>query len=189
MSFIKFCKTIDWQKVIDVCQSLDDLNDSQYRFVKGRTIELLIQELSNGVLEFVGEKHKDFNCKKYKCTVELKSLVSQNLYNKKTMRPNFTVKFNNSNGTNKVEINPNHVTDYLLVVLKNGVVLVEKKVVLENLKHQGDGWDLKLQPDKVIEISGKVDINTKYIINMKEKIDSVITNTIRNLDKFEVDNV
>lgn len=186
MNFIQYCKTIDWQKVIDVCQSLDDLNDSQYRFVKGRTIELLIEELSNGVLQFVGERHKDFDCKKYKCTIELKSLVSQNLYNKKTMRPNFTLKFNNSNGTNKVDLNPDHVTDYLLAVLKNGVVLVEKKVILENLTHQGDGWDLKLQPNKVIEISGRINPNAKYSINMKEKIDTVIKNTIRNLDNFEI---
>lgn len=106
VTFIDWAKTIDWQKVNDVCESLDDLNDSQYRFIKGRFIELLIEDCSKGVLTYVGEKHKDFDCKKYNVTVELKSETSNKLYNRKGLKNNFGIRFNNSMGTNKQDLNP-----------------------------------------------------------------------------------
>lgn len=179
--FVKWAKTIDWQHINNVCDSLDDLNDSQYRFLKGRFIELLIEHNSDGVLEFVGEKHKDFNCKKFNCTIELKSEVSNSLYNKKSMRPNFQVIFNNSMGTNKSTTDPDHVTDYLIIVKKDGAVLVDKKTILENVVHNGDGCVLKLQPQKVTELSGKVAPNKKYVLNIKQQVDLLLKETIANL--------
>lgn len=188
MGFIEYCKTLDWQKVVDFCHSLDDLNDAQYRFVKGRAVELLIESLSSGVLTFVGERHKDFNCPEYGCTVELKSIASAKLYNKKGLPKKITVKFNNSNGTNKASINPDHVTDYLLVVLKNGVVVVEKTVVLDNLTHCGDGWNLVLTPDKVVQISGKLEHKNTYGLRLKEGVDNLIRAAISGLEKQEIKN-
>lgn len=180
--FIKWAKTIDWQTINNVCDSLDDLNDSQYRFLKGRFIELLVEHYSKGVLEFVGEKHKDFNCKKFKCTIELKSEVSNSLYNKKTMRPNFNIRFSNSMGTNKTEIDPNHVTDYVIIIKKDGVVLVDKKTVLESVVTHGDGFTLKLQPNKVVELSGKLTPNKKIQLNIKEQVDLLMKQTISQLE-------
>lgn len=179
--FIDWAKTVDWQAINNVCNSLDDLNDSQYRFLKGRFIELLVEHYSKGFLEFVGEKHKDFNCNQYNCTIELKSEVSNSLYNKKSMRPNFSVIFNNSMGTNKVAIDPDHVTDYLIIIKKDGVILVDKKTILENVKSNGDGFVLKLQPNKVIELSGKLSPNKKYELNIKKKVDLLLKETIINL--------
>ena len=185
-TFPEYCKTIDWQKINDVCESLDDLNDSQYRFIKGRFIELLVEQLSNGVLEFVGEKHKDFNCKQYNCSVELKSEVSNSLYNKKGLKANFGVRFNNSMGTNKDTLDPDHVTDYLIIVKKDGVVLVDKQTVLQNVKQHGDGFTLSLQPGKVIELTGKVSQKDKYKLDMKWRIDNLLKVTIQHLDSLKV---
>lgn len=186
MGFIDYCKTLDWQKVVDFCHSLDDLNDAQYRFVKGRAVELLIEHLSGGVLKFVGERHKDFDCPRFGCTVELKSIASAKLYNKKGLQKKFAVKFNNSNGTNKDAINPQHVSDYLLVVLQNGVVVAEKSAVLDNLTHSGDGWNLVLTPDKVVEVSGKLDHSTTYTVRLKEGVDNLIKTAISNLENLKV---
>ena len=41
--FVARCKEINWQKIINVCKSLEDLNDGQLRFLKGRVIELLVE--------------------------------------------------------------------------------------------------------------------------------------------------
>lgn len=193
MTFIEWCKTIDWQKINDVSESLDDLNDSQFRFIKGRFIELLVEDCSKGVLTFVGEKHKDFDCKKYNCTIELKSEVSQNLYKKVPkqkgkfeLKPNFGIRFNNSMGTNSNTVDPNHVTDYLIIIKSDGVVLVDKQNVLQNIKIHGDGCTLSLQPHKVTELTGRIVQKDKYKLDIKWRIDNLLKVTIQHLDTMKV---
>lgn len=181
--FVTWIKTLDWQKIHSVCNSLDDLNDSQYRFLKGRFIELLIENFSKGVLTFVGEKHKDFDCDKYKCTVELKSEVSNTIYTKKGLRSTITVRFNNSMGTNKTTLDPDHVADYIIIVKKDGTILVDKNTVLKSVKAHGDGFSLLLKPVDVIELSGKIKTTEKHTINLKQRVDNLITETITKLVK------
>lgn len=186
MTFVDWAKTVDWQKINDVCESLDDLNDSQYRFIKGKFIELLVEDQSSGVLTYVGAKHKDFDCNQYNVTLELKSETSNNLYNKKGLKPNFSVRFNNSLGTNKDSLDINHVTDYLIIVKKDGAVLVDKKTILQNVVSYGDGFILTLQPTKVVELTGRLFQKDKYKIDLKWRIDNLLKVVIKNLDTMKV---
>ena len=182
MTFTEFCKTLDWQKIINVCSSVDDLNDSQYRFVKGRFIELLVENLSNKVLVYIGDKHKDFVSKQYNCSVELKSQTSTGLYLKKgNLRSTFTVRFNNSMGNNKEILDPLHVADYLIIVMKDGAVLVNKDTILQNLVYYKDGYTLKLRPQHVIELTGKMSVLKTYNLNLKQKIDNLLLHEIQNI--------
>lgn len=186
MTFTEWAKTINWQTINDVCESLDDLNDSQYRFIKGRFIELLVENFSVGVLTFVGDRHKDFDCKQFNCTVELKSVTSQNLYTKKgKLRKTINFILNNSMGTNSTTLDPNHVADYVIVVKRDGAVLVDKNTVITRATSKGDGYTVNLQSTDVIELSGKLKQVSKYKLNIKQKIDNLILGTIGNLDNFK----
>ena len=75
-------KDFEWQKIIDYANSLSDLNDAQLRFIKGLAIELAVEAMSNSDLTYVGQKHKDFDWPSQGVSVELKSVVSQRMYNK-----------------------------------------------------------------------------------------------------------
>jgi hypothetical protein len=186
--FISRCKKIDWQKVIDICQSLTDLNDGQYRFLKGRFIELLIEKESNGLLKYVGDKHKDFVCNKFCYSVELKSVTSQQLYKKdSTLRHGNSIILNNSMGSNKkLFLDPNDVADYLLILKSDGAVLVDKKTVLQNAQSNGDGFVLKLKPNNVIELSGYLTQVNKYSTELKSKFDDLLRATIHELGDTNV---
>lgn len=184
--FITWAKTIDWQSINDVCESLDDLNDSQYRFIKGRFVELLVENFSNGVLTYIGDLHKDFDCKKFNCTIELKSQTSQSLYKKNgLLRESNQIILNNSMGTNVSILDPNHVADYLIIVKSDGAVMVDKNTVLARTKSNGDGFVALFKPSDVIELSGKLKQVTKYKLNMRLKINNLIIDTIKNLDMFK----
>jgi hypothetical protein len=187
--FVSWAKTIDWQSINDVCESLDDLNDSQYRFIKGRFIELLIEHFSHGVLDYVGEVHKDYDCKKFNCTIELKSVTSQRLYKtlkgKSVLRESNNIILNNSMGTNKKTLDPNNVADYLIIVKSDGAVLTDRNTVVSRAKINGDGCVVILKPNDVVELSGKLNQYPTYSLNMKEKIDNLLCDTIANLDTFK----
>jgi len=68
-------KSFKWQKVIDIGNTLDDLSDHQWRFMKGFIAEILVEECS-GSLVYVGDIHKDYDWPKHNLTVELKSQLS-----------------------------------------------------------------------------------------------------------------
>lgn len=177
--FTAWAKTLDWGKVCNVSQSLDDLNDGQFRFIKGRFIELLIEHLSLGTLKFVGEKHRDFTSDTFNCSVELKSEISNSLYTKKGMlRKTFSVRLNNSMGTNKITLDANTVADWLIIVKKDGAVLVNQDTVIKHAKSHGDGFSLNLTPETVTELSGKITAKKTYELNLKDKIDALLRSSI-----------
>ena len=186
--FVDYCKKINWQKVNDVCESLDDLNDSQYRFLKRRFIELLIESESKGLLRYVGAKHKDFECDTFNYSVELKSATSQQLYKKdSTLRQGNSIILNNSMGTNKKPVlDPNDVADYLIIVKSDGAVLVDKQTVLKNAHSNGDGFVVKLKPGDVVELSGMLSHQTKYSIGLKAKLDKLLRDVIASLGEKNV---
>lgn len=168
-------KDFDWQKIIDYGNSLDDLNDAQYRFAKGLAVETSVEKLSNGNLVYVGEKHKDYNWPKHDVTVELKSILSQRMYDRhgevKTL-PN--IRLNNSMGTNKDALDPAAVADVLLVVLRDGAYALDKATVLAKAKHLGDGWELKVTKDDITPISGCIKTKNVYKTNLAESIRGAI---------------
>ncbi len=164
-------KGFNWQTIIDFGSSLDDLNDSQWRFLKGLIIELLVEEHGEDSLKYVGEKHKDFVWPKHTVDVELKSQMSASMYRKKgQLQKRYGIKLNNSMGTNKkATLDPSDVADVLIVVRDDGAFAIDKQTILNNAKPGGDGFEVSVTADQIQEISGKVNRQTVYQTNLKEE--------------------
>lgn len=184
---IKQLKNFNWQKVNDFGNSLGDLNDAQWRFIKGLIIELMLENCSNNILEYVGEVHKDFNWtyKSSTYSVELKSQFSDGMYKKDgSLKKKFTVKLSNSNGTNKqIELNPNNVADILIVTRNDGAFVIDKDTVLRNAVQEGDGFSVVVHSNQITEISGKLNIVNKLDINLKQVIMKSIKDAMINAFK------
>ncbi len=164
-------KTFNWQTIIDFGSSLDDLNDSQWRFLKGLIIELLVEEHGEDSLKYVGEKHKDYVWPKYNIDVELKSQMSGSMYGKKgKLQKRYGIKLNNSMGTNKKQtLDPSDVADVLIVVRDDGAFAIDKQTILANARPGGDGFEVSVLAEQIQEISGKINRQTVYQSNLKEE--------------------
>lgn len=164
-------KGFNWQTIIDFGSSLDDLNDSQWRFLKGLIIELLVEEHGEDSLKYVGEKHKDYVWPKHNIDVELKSQMSGSMYRKKgQLQKRYGIKLNNSMGTNKKStLDPSDVADVLIVVRDDGAFAIDKQTILANAKPGGDGFEVSVEADQIVEISGRVQRQTVYETNLKEE--------------------
>lgn len=169
-------KLFNWQLITEFGASLDDLNDAQLRFAKGLAIELAVEKHSNNQLIYVGEEHKDFDWNGKPITVELKSQLSASMYTKKGyLRKNYTIKLNNSNGTNtKKVLDPSHVADILLVVRNDGTFALDKETVLKYAKAQGDGFEVKVDSSVITEISGLITVSNSYTPSVKVAIYNAI---------------
>lgn len=184
-------KKFNWQTIIDFGMSLDDLNDRQWRFIKGLVAELAVEQNAVNGLVYVGEDHKDYDWPHHGLTVELKSQLSGPMYLKKfipgtqtrQMVKKIAIKLNNSHGTNKKsELPPEHVADLLIVVRNDGAFALTKDTVLQRAKHGGDGFEVLLDRDldagKIIELSGYIQQKNHYDTNLKEKLIETIRNSI-----------
>jgi hypothetical protein len=174
-------KAFDWSSIINKGNQLEDLNDRQWRFMKGLVAELIVEKHSGtDGLVYVGADHKDYDWPKFNLTVELKSGLSGSMYGKKgQLNKNFTIKFNNSNGTNKKEkLDPSEVADILLVVKNDGAFIVDQSTVIKCSKKGGDGFDVVLTRNDIIEVTGKITVNNSNNLNLKEKITNAIREVI-----------
>jgi hypothetical protein len=158
LNILNELKTFNWQTIVDYGRSLDDLDDRQWRFLKGYVVELTVAKHSQNNLIYVGEDHKDYDWPKTGKTVELKSQLSGSMYTKKgRLKKNFSIKLNNSNGTNKKEKpDPSEVCDYILVVRNDGAFVIDRDTVLANAYRGGDGFEVKVSADQITEVSGKI---------------------------------
>ena len=179
-NIISELKKFNWQTIIDFGCSLDSLNERQWRFLKGLVVELAVEEHSEKNLIYVGQDHKDFDWPINNISVELKSQLSGPMYTKKgQVRKNFSIKLNNSNGTNnKHTLNPNQVADILLVIRNDGVFAIDRSVVMANYKKGGDGFEVVVTADQITEISGKINSGKQYTNTIKEDVKNVIRNAI-----------
>lgn len=179
-AIIKDLKSYDWKFITGYGKCLDQLNTRQFRFIKGFVCEELIA-MEDPTLECVREDHKDFFWKKHNVSIELKSQLSQSMYKKKgELRKTFIVKFANSNGTNKKDtLDPSLICDYTLVLRNDGSFIVDKNTVIKNLIKTGDGFDLKLSTNDIIEISGYIADTAKYEVD----IDTMMVLAIRDAIK------
>lgn len=169
-------KKFDWNTIIERGNGLDDLNDSQWRFIKGLVVELTIEKYSNDpTLKYVGDVHKDYIWGKHTLSVELKSQLSGGMYGKKgSLLKNFSIKLNNSNGTNKKDVLlSSDVADILIVVRNDGAFVIDKQLVLSRAKKGGDGFEVSVSREEITEITGKITVN-KINLNLKEKITNAI---------------
>jgi hypothetical protein len=178
---IKAFKKFDWNEIITKGNKLEDLNDRQWRFMKGLICELIVEKYSgkNG-MKYVGEDHKDYDWPKFNISVELKSGLSGSMYNKKgRLRSEFKVKFNNSNGTNnKEKLDPKDVADILLVIKNDGAFIVDKQTVIDRSVKGGDGFSVNLKSSDIVEITGKVVVDNKDSLNFKKRIENAIKEVI-----------
>ena len=174
-------RKFDWHQIIDKGNKLEDLNDRQWRFIKGLVIELIVERYSGqDGLTYVGDMFKDYHWKKYNLNVELKSGLSGSMYGKKgNLNKNFLIKLNNSNGTNKKDtLSPDEVADILIVIKNDGAFVVDKNTIIRCSKKTGDGFDLMLNRGDVIQLTGKLYPNTMNNLNLKEKIMNAIRSVI-----------
>lgn len=173
-------KKWNWQTIIDFGNSLDDFNDAQWRFLKGLIIELSVEKHSNDpTLKYVGQVHKDFVWGKHGLDIELKSNLAGSMYTKKgQLRPNFSIKLNNSMGTNKKTLTAQNVADIIIVPMKNGVFAIDRATVLANHTLLGDGVSVKVTSSQIIPITGPLDRKNTYNTKLKQAIMSAIISTI-----------
>lgn len=178
---INALKSFEWEDIIAKGNMLEDLNDRQWRFIKGLVAELIVEKHSgpNG-LKYVGADHKDYDWPKFNLSVELKSGLSGSMYGRRgNLNKHFGVKFNNSNGTNKKDkLDSSEVADILLVVKNDGAFAVFKDDVIRCSRKTGDGFVVILTRNDIIEITGKIAVNSTVNLNLKEKITNAIREVI-----------
>lgn len=176
---IEDLKKFSWQFIIDYGNSLSQLNDKQLRFLKGFVCEQLVA-CEDSTLELVRIDHTDFIWHKHNVTIELKSQLSMCMYGKRgNLNKTFVIKFTNSNGTNnKNTLLNDEIADYTLVIRNNGSFLLDKETVLKNLVKTGDGFDVKINRDQLIEISGPIKQVSKYNVDIETKLVEYIRNGI-----------
>jgi len=172
-------KAFDWQTIIDYGNSLDDLNHAQLRFAKGSAVEQCTKEFCNTDLVHVAEKHRDFEWPKHDIDVELKSIFSQRMYDTKgNIKTLPSIRLNNSMGTNKETLDPNNIADVFVVAVADGAFAVSKKTVLDKAKHLGDGWELRLTKDDIVELSGCVTKQNIYDTHLAESFQKAIQESL-----------
>jgi hypothetical protein len=169
-------KQWNWQTIIDFGNSLDDFNDAQWRFLKGLIIELAVEKHSEPTLKYVGQVHKDFVWSRHGIDIELKSNMTAKMYTKKgLLRPNYSIKLNNSMGTNKKTLVAQDVADLIIVPMKDGVFVLDRATVLANHTLLGDGVSVKVTGGQITPITGPMTQQTLYNTNLKQAIMSAIT--------------
>ncbi len=175
-NILKELQTFNWQTIVEYGLSLDDLNDRQWRFLKGLVAELTVEKHSANNLVYVGEDHKDFDWPKTGKTVELKSQLSGPMYTKKGRpKKSFTIKLNNSNGTNKKQtLDPAEVCDYVLVVRNDGAFVIDRDTVLANAYRGGDGFEVKVSAEQITEVSGLIVPKVKYKPTIRKDVFNVL---------------
>lgn len=179
-TILRDLKQFNWQTIIEYGTALDELNDRQWRFIKGLVAELTVEKHAVNGLTYVGRDHCDYEWPCHGITVELKSQLSGPMYTKKgQLKANFTIKLNNSNGTNKrATLNPQDVADVLVVVRSDGAFALDKATVLANSRHGGDGFEVFVLPHQITEISGRITGVTKHTCNLKQDIMHAIRQSI-----------
>ena len=181
-AIITSLKSFNWQKIIDYGNSLADLNDAQLRFIKGLAVEQAVEAFGDGDLEYVGEKHRDYEWPKHDIDVELKTIFSQGMYDAKgNVKTLPGIRLNNSMGTNKASLNPDNIADVLVEVHRDGAYAVSKDVVVAKAKHLGDGWELRPTKSDIVELSGRILTKNKYNTNISTAVKNAIKESLSGL--------
>jgi hypothetical protein len=173
-------KGFNWDAILEKGNGLEDLNDSQWRFIKGLVAELTVEKFSNDpTFKYVGAVHKDYDWEKHNISVELKSQLSGGMYGKRgKLSKNFTIKLNNSNGTNKkATLDSSDVADILIVVRNDGAFVIDKDLVMKRATPGGDGFNVIVSKDEITELTGRKIVN-KSDLGLKAKLIDAIKNTL-----------
>lgn len=170
-------RQFNWNQIIGLGPCIDDLNDAQWRFIKGLIAELTTEKHSNNELVYVGAVHRDFDWPKYNIGVELKSQYSAKMYNKNgTLKNNFDIKLSNSNGTNKQTVlSPANVADIIVVVRRDGAFAIDKTTAIAKSKQTGDGFSIRVNATDIDLLTpSPIAITNTESLNLKQDIINAI---------------
>ena len=173
-------KKFSWQKIIDYSNSLEDLNDAQLRFAKGLAIEAAVEKLSNSDLIYVGEPHRDYHWPTHNVDIELKSIVSQKMYDRnRQLKAPPRVRLNNIMGSNNNQLDTDSIAEIIVIVCADGAFAASKPDILATASHRGDGWYLRLKQNQIMELSGYIVQQNKYNLNLATKVRDAIKESIQ----------
>lgn len=181
---VKDLQALNWQTIIDFGNSLTDLDDAQWRFLKGLIVELTLETYSD--IRYVGEVHRDFVWKRHNVDLELKSQLSLSMYTSKQKKlcKTFNLTFNNSYGTNEAKtLDPKNVADVLIVVRNDGAFAIDKKTVLAHCVKKGDGWVLKIPSAKITNLTQRIEQKVQYQNTIKQDVIALIKQAIPKVSK------
>ena len=160
----------DWQTRVNVGASLDDLNEAQWRFLKGLVQELALERFSHGDLHYVGRPHQDFEWPARNLTVEAKAQSSQRMYDRRgDIKSKNEIKLNNSNGTNVRDLDAANVCDIIVVTRRDGGFAVDRGTALARARKDGDGYVLQLSAQDIVPLTPRLQITQQFDINLKEQ--------------------
>lgn len=155
-------KKINWDEILSIANSLDDLNDKQWRFLKAVIIEMALEKISKNELIYVAENHRDFIWKKYNLSVELKTNVSATMYKKKRWwekKKNYNIILSNSMGSNKKNVP--EIADIIISIYGDGVFFIDKKTAIQNIKKNGDGFIITVDSSDIVAVTTKKNVVKK----------------------------
>lgn len=161
-------KSWEWDFIIHFgMNEVDKLKGkgSQYNWLRGDMIEDVLAT-QDPTLEFVGKNHQDFYWRRFKISVEGKSLLKNSMYDSKgKLREIFKVKL--CSLRSKRKITTKDVCDIILVVMKDGSFIIPKKAAMLAAEYNDKQVDIVIESKYIIEISGH-----KNLTKVNQKIES-----------------
>ncbi len=180
-------RTWDWDKILDFCNNIvTHIKGNQNMGNRGSLVEKILLR-QDDQLEYVGQKenHKDFRYHRFgKITLEIKSLLSQKMYDSKgRLKPRFRFKLTSLRSER--DLLPTEIANFVLVVMQDGSFLVNRKVAFQSIRPNGKNYDMILMSSNVIRLSDRKDSHKVNQLTDINKIYDDLDNFI--LDKFEED--
>lgn len=177
---IRELKTFNWPFVISIgCNSMD-LNEEQWRPLKGLVVEkaTVLSSIKENKkrITYVALSHIDFIWEAFTFFIELKSTITLTMFTKKRdYRKSYYIKLTNSNGTNtKDNLTENDISDIIVAVYMDGAFAITKETALKYCIKKGDGFIIIIPKSEIIPLTDPIRINSNLPLNLKEKINGVI---------------
>jgi hypothetical protein len=147
-------------------------------FLRGDFMEDIVSE-QDDQLELVGQDHKDFEWHRFNLSLECKSLLSKNMYDRRgALKSNYTIKLCSLRSNNKIK--PSQICDIILVIMKDGAFIIPKNIAVHNTIQTGKQVDIVVASNHIIQVSGPINLS-KY--NNTVNIDQEFYNWKKSLIK------
>jgi hypothetical protein len=165
-------KSFDWDFIIDFgFNKVNHIKGNQYNFWRGTLMEQIVA-LQDTKLKFVGgdTHHKDFDWERFGVTLELKSLLTKEMYTRRgALKTNFKLNLTNLRSTR--ELKESEICDIILVIMKDGAFIIPKQIAFQNRIQNGKKVDIIVPSKYIIEISGRKSLS---LVNQKVDINEMI---------------
>jgi len=83
---------------------------------------------------------------------------------------NYSIRLNNSMGTNNRALSAQDVADIIIVVKSDGAFALDRATILANHTSMGDGVIVKVTADQIVPITGPISQKTVYNNTLKSSI-------------------